>query len=78
MSADFKDHFSTQSSQYQRYRPHYPPALFEWLAELTQEHTLAWDCATGNGQAAQALANHFANVLATDAASANRIPGCRR
>jgi SAM-dependent methyltransferase len=28
---------------------------------------LAWDCATGNGQAARGLALHFARVLATDA-----------
>lgn len=75
MSAKFKDHFSTQSSQYQRYRPHYPAALFGWMAGLTQEHTLAWDCATGNGQAAQALANHFDKVLATDA-SDNQIAQC--
>ena len=75
MSAEFKDHFSTQSSQYQRYRPHYPAELFAWLAKLAPQNSLAWDCATGNGQAAQALANHFANVIATDA-SENQIAQC--
>ena len=30
----------------------------------------AWDCATGNGQAALGLARHFAHVIATDASEA--------
>ncbi len=30
----------------------------------------AWDCATGNGQAAIALADYFAEVIATDASAA--------
>jgi SAM-dependent methyltransferase len=76
MTADFKDHFSTQSSQYQRYRPVYPITLFEWLASQTPQHTLAWDCATGNGQAALALANYFDKVIASDA-SENQIAQCR-
>lgn len=75
MTSGFKDHFSTQASHYQRYRPGYPPALFEWLASQTPQHTLAWDCATGNGQAAQALANYFDKVIATDA-SAQQIAQC--
>lgn len=75
MSAGFKDHFSTQSTQYQRYRPRYPSALFTWLAEQTPAHELAWDCATGNGQAAQALSTHFSRVIATDA-SENQIAQC--
>jgi SAM-dependent methyltransferase len=33
---------------------------------------LAWDCATGNGQAARDLARHFERVIATDA-SADQI-----
>jgi SAM-dependent methyltransferase len=75
MTAEFKDHFSSQSSHYQRYRPRYPDALFTWLAQQAPQHTLAWDCATGNGQAAQALADHFDKVIATDA-SANQIAQC--
>jgi SAM-dependent methyltransferase len=31
---------------------------------------LAWDCATGNGQAALGLAEHFRHVVATDASAA--------
>ena len=30
---------------------------------------MAWDCATGNGQAAKGLAAHFDRVIATDASS---------
>ena len=75
MTSSFKDHFSTQSSQYQRYRPLYPPSLFAWLSSQTPQHTLAWDCATGSGQAALALANYFYKVIATDA-SAQQIAQC--
>lgn len=66
----FKDHFSTQSSSYSRYRPGYPAELFEWLARQCTRHELAWDCGTGSGQAAVALADHFDQVAATDASHA--------
>ncbi len=66
---DFKDHFSTQSAGYARHRPHYPAELFAYLAGLTRQRH-AWDCATGNGQAAVALAKHFDRVFATDASRA--------
>ena len=65
----FKDHFSTQSAGYARHRPHYPAALFAYLAGLGGKR-LAWDCATGNGQAALALAAYFERVVATDASRA--------
>ncbi len=60
------DHFSAQAQDYARSRPSYPPALFEFLAALTPGRHLALDCATGNGQAAIALAQHFETVIATD------------
>ena len=41
--------------------------LFEWLSSLCARRELAWDCATGSGQAAVGLAAHFARVVATDA-----------
>jgi ubiquinone/menaquinone biosynthesis C-methylase UbiE len=63
----FKDYFSKQACEYTRYRPHYPIQLFEYLAELTMEHQLAWDCATGSGQAALGLAGYFEKIIATDA-----------
>ena len=63
----FKDHFSSASDRYAAYRPDYPAALFAWLAGLCAERELAWDCATGSGQAALGLAPHFHRVVATDA-----------
>lgn len=65
----FADHFSTQSGAYAEFRPVYPKALFEWLSSLCNEHNLAWDAATGNGQAAEALAPYFKSVFATDASA---------
>jgi SAM-dependent methyltransferase len=65
----FKDHFSRQSAAYSRYRPGYPPALIEFVAASAPARRLAVDCATGSGQAAVALAEHFEGVLAVDASS---------
>lgn len=65
----FKDHFSGTAASYARYRPRYPDALFTYLATLPPERTAAWDCATGSGQAAVALASHFVRVVATDASA---------
>ena len=62
----FKDHFSKQSRAYSRYRPGYPPALIAWVAAQAPDRRLALDCATGNGQAAIALSDHFERVLALD------------
>jgi SAM-dependent methyltransferase len=66
----FKDLFSTQSADYARFRPSYPPALFSWLASVAPGRALAVDVATGNGQAALALAAHFAAVVGIDASAA--------
>jgi SAM-dependent methyltransferase len=63
----FRDLFSEHASEYARFRPTYPPELFEQLAAECRSTHLAWDCATGNGQAAVPLANHFEQVIATDA-----------
>ncbi|HYJ80262.1 MAG TPA: class I SAM-dependent methyltransferase [Longimicrobiaceae bacterium] len=63
----FKDHFSGHATAYARHRPDYPADLFAWLAAAAPGRGRAWDCATGNGQAAVALAEHFREVAATDA-----------
>ena len=63
----FQDHFSTGSDLYARYRPRYPAALFDFLAAEAPDHTLAWDCACGSGQATEALGSRFRRVLGTDA-----------
>lgn len=67
---EFKDHFSGQSAAYQRYRPDYPPALFDWLAAAAPSRRLALDVGTGNGQAAVALATHFEAVIGTEPSAA--------
>jgi SAM-dependent methyltransferase len=64
---NFEDHFSELASTYSKYRPGYPPELFKYLASRCKQHQQAWDCGTGNGQAAISLADYFDNVLATDA-----------
>ena len=66
----FKDHFSQNSAAYHRFRPRYPEGLFEHLASLTARHEVAWDCATGSGQAALGLAGYFRMTVATDASAA--------
>jgi SAM-dependent methyltransferase len=74
---DFKDNFSLQSDIYSRYRPSYPDELFTYLASLTPGHKLAWDCGTGNGQAASSLVNYYDEVIATEPSEAqirNAIP----
>ncbi len=58
--------FSPLAATYARARPTYPAALYAWLAGLVACHELAWDCATGSGQAALGLAAHFSRVVATD------------
>ncbi|MHB8742348.1 MAG: class I SAM-dependent methyltransferase [Sulfuricaulis sp.] len=62
----FKDHFSGHADDYARYRPDYPAALFEFLGNRVSEHELAWDCGTGNGQAAFGLTAYFDRIIATD------------
>lgn len=44
--------------------------MFGFLADCCVKHELAWDCATGNGQAARALTPFFGRVVATDASEA--------
>ncbi len=66
----FVDRFGNQARSYAAARPTYPDALFAFLAEESPALSLAWDCATGNGQAAVALADRFERVIATDASAA--------
>ena len=73
----FKDYFSKQAKDYAKYRPQYPSELIQFVSELAPGRERAWDCATGNGQAAVALANYFDRVIATDA-SAQQIENAER
>jgi SAM-dependent methyltransferase len=61
-----KDLFSVQSHLYSKFRPTYPPELFEFILGHVRGREAAWDCATGNGQVARGLARHFERVYATD------------
>jgi len=69
---NFKDHFTKQAKSYAKFRPNYPGELFEFLASISPSNELAWDCATGSGQAANGLANFFNKVIASDA-SENQV-----
>ncbi len=68
MSVQFHDHFSGHAGDYAKFRPDYPEQLFEIIASLlpTAERKRAWDCGTGNGQAARGLAPYFERVIASD------------
>ena len=61
-----KDLFSKQADLYARYRPTYPKELYEYIFSFVNEKNTAWDCATGNGQAAVVLSEYFKKVIATD------------
>jgi len=74
---DFNDHFSIVARQYADFRPHYPAALFDFLATLAPGNSLVWDCAAGSGQATTDLAARFKTVIATDA-SAEQIASAPR
>lgn len=63
----FRDHFSLSASSYAAHRPRYPMALYRWLASQSPTRKRAWDCGTGSGQAAVALAEWYDEVVATDA-----------
>lgn len=64
---NFKDHFSKQASDYAKFRPQYPRALFQFIESVSPDNRLALDLASGNGQAAIALAEFFEKVIGIDA-----------
>ncbi len=73
----FQDHFSAVAEGYQQYRPTYPDELFYHLSYLCSVHDCAWDCATGTGQSAHALAPYFERVIATDASKAQIVSAAK-
>ena len=68
-SPEFIDAFSDTARRYASARPTYPAALFKFLADLAPATRCAWDCGTGNGQAAVGLAEFFESVEASDASA---------
>lgn len=63
------DLFSAGADSYAKYRPTYPKELYDYILQFVGEREAAWDCATGNGQAASALAAWFHRVDATDSSA---------
>jgi ubiquinone/menaquinone biosynthesis C-methylase UbiE len=61
-----RDNFSEIANAYSKYRPHYPVSLYHFIYRHVYHFDTAWDCGTGNGQVAAALAEHFTQVYATD------------
>ena len=70
-----KKPFSFKAEDYSKYRPQYPKRLFEYLSMIVGENYRAWDCATGNGQAAIGLTPYFKEIIATDI-SKEQIANC--
>ena len=58
--------FADKSDLYAASRSQYPRELFSFITDLVVQHNAAWDCATGNGQAAVGVAETFDLVQATD------------
>jgi SAM-dependent methyltransferase len=67
--ASFQDYFSGVAARYAAFRPSYPPAVIEYLREITRGDTV-WDIGCGSGQLTLAIAERFDRVLATDPAPA--------
>jgi SAM-dependent methyltransferase len=65
----FNDHFSGVAAGYATFRPTYPAWLYAAIAQAAQKKRCVWDVGCGSGQASVALADHFDEVVATDASS---------
>ncbi|MCB1745970.1 MAG: class I SAM-dependent methyltransferase [Gammaproteobacteria bacterium] len=76
MAEGFSDHFSATAADYRRYRPRYPDSLFDTVCGGLARREVAWDCASGSGQAVAGLAARFRTVIASDASAAQlaRLP----
>ena len=62
----FLDLFSDKSDPYASPWPLYPDELFRFIISVVSSTQRAWDCGTGSGQAAVALARCFNSVYASD------------
>lgn len=60
------DRFSAHADLYAQYRIDYPADLYDFLLARVAKRDRAWDCATGNGQVANVIADVFGQVEATD------------
>ena len=73
----FTDHFAAAAAAYARARPSYPAALYAAIDAVVPGHRLAWDCATGSGQAVAPLAVVRPELLEEIVAETQRL-GHRR
>ena len=60
------DRFSGHADLYAQHRIDYPTELYDFILSFEPNRQTAWDCATGNGQVANTLADLFEQVEATD------------
>jgi SAM-dependent methyltransferase len=61
--------FGAVAADYARYRLTYPPTFVERFASRCPARRQVWDAGCGSGQASHALAEHFTEVIATDASA---------
>jgi len=64
------DHFSEVAARYAAFRPHYPAALVDVLADRSPATATAVDLGCGNGQLTVALARRFDRVIGIEPAEA--------
>lgn len=70
VAAVFKDHFSAAAKGYAAFRPTYPDALIDLLADAAPGRAVAFDVACGTGQLSVPLARAFDRIEARDASAA--------
>src|SRR5690625_3086214 len=61
--------FDHQAQFYADYRPIYPEEMYRFIFSHLKRRQFAWDCATGSGQIARYLSDHFEAVDANDISS---------
>ena len=59
--------FSGHSREYAQFRPHYPAAVVDYLAEIVPRDATVWEAGCGSGQFSLPLASRFDHIIATDA-----------
>ncbi len=66
MAMEFEGYFNKQAPDYKAFRPDYPNALYEALADRLDRRERAWDAGCGSGQSTVKLADWFQEVTGTD------------